>query len=84
MERICQREFNAEELVTSFPPRLSDQNKKIVFDMSAPAGAVHTGTISFSRWLQILGRLRRRLLNTLPFIRQQFRLQSRSNTGSDL
>ncbi len=50
MERICQQEFNAQDLVTEFPARLSDRNKKTVFGMSSPPGAVHAGAISFSRW----------------------------------
>ncbi len=53
MERICQQEFDAQDLVNNFPPRLGDRNKKIVFGMSSPPGAVHTGTISFSRWRQM-------------------------------
>ena len=53
MERICQQEFNAQELVTSFPPRLDDRNKRIVFSMSSPPAAIQTGTISFSRWREM-------------------------------
>jgi len=50
MERICHHEFNAQELVTKYPPCLYDRNKEIVFDMSSPRGAIHAGTIVFSRW----------------------------------
>ena len=50
MERICQQEFNTQDLVTRFPAKLSDRNKKTIFDMSSPPGAVHAGTISFSCW----------------------------------
>lgn len=53
MERICQQDFNAQELVTRFPSQLHDRNKKIVFGMSSPPEAVHAGTISFSRWRQM-------------------------------
>ena len=48
MERICQREFNAQDLVTSFPPRLGDRNKEIAFGMSSPAGATGFGSVSCS------------------------------------
>ena len=50
MEPICQQKFNAQQLVTRFPAKLSDRNKNTVFGMSSPPGAVHAGTISFSRW----------------------------------
>ena len=53
MERICHQEFDAQELVTKYPARLNDRNKEIVFDISSPEGAVHSGTISFSRWRQM-------------------------------
>ena len=53
MERICHKEFNTQELVTRFPARLDNRNKKIVYGISSPSGAIHTGTISFSRWRQM-------------------------------
>ncbi len=53
MERICQQEFNAQELVAKYPARLNNRNKEIVFDISSPEGTVHSGTISFSRWRQM-------------------------------
>jgi len=53
MERICYQEFDAEQLVTKYPARLNNRNKEIVFDISSPRGAIHAGTISFSRWRQM-------------------------------
>lgn len=53
MERICRQEFDAQWLVTEYPARLDNRNKEIVFEMSAPAGAIHSGAISFSRWRQM-------------------------------
>ncbi len=52
MERICHQEFNAQEIVTKYPAQLNDRNKQIVFDISSPQGAIHSGTLSFSRWRQ--------------------------------
>ena len=53
MERICHHEFDAQALVTKYPAQLSDRNKAIVFEMSSPRGATHSGTISFTRWRQM-------------------------------
>ena len=53
MERICYQEFNAQELVAKYPARLNNRNKEIVFDISSPRGAIHSGRISFSRWRQM-------------------------------
>ena len=50
MERICHQEFNAQELVSKYPAQLNNQNKEIVFGISSPPGAIHHGSISFSRW----------------------------------
>jgi len=50
MERISHQQFNAQDAITKYPPQLSDRNKQILFDISSPPGASHSGTISFSRW----------------------------------
>ena len=53
MERICHHAFDAQELVTKYPPRLSNRNKEIVFQLSTPPGAMHSGSVIFSRWRHI-------------------------------
>ena len=53
MERIVYHEFDAQELVVKYPPCLNNRNKELVFDISSPRGAIHTGTIMFSRWHQM-------------------------------
>lgn len=53
MERICRHEFDAQALVTKYPAQLSNRNKAIVFEISSPRGATHSGTISFTRWRQM-------------------------------
>ena len=53
MERICHQVFDAQELVSKYPAQLSDRNKEIVFEMSSPTGAIHSGTISFSRYREM-------------------------------
>ncbi|MBL8808876.1 MAG: hypothetical protein JNM43_01755 [Planctomycetaceae bacterium] len=50
---IYRLEFEAQKLVADFPPRLSDRNKQVVFGMSSPPGAIHSGAISVSRWKQM-------------------------------
>jgi hypothetical protein len=36
--------------MTEHPPVLRDPNKRVVFDVACPAGTVHEGEISYSRW----------------------------------
>ncbi|MBW4487858.1 MAG: hypothetical protein KME12_08715 [Trichocoleus desertorum ATA4-8-CV12] len=50
---IARRTFDAQTLVTEFPPRFYDPNKQLVYDIACPAGAVHQGKIVFSRWRKI-------------------------------
>lgn len=50
---IYRLEFDAQKLVADFPPRLSHPNKHIVFQMSSPPGAVHSGSLSVVRWQQM-------------------------------
>jgi hypothetical protein len=53
MEHICHCEFDASMLITKYPAKLKNPNKKIVFEISCPPGATHSGTITFSRWHQM-------------------------------
>lgn len=47
---IYRHDFEAQKLVTDYPAQVYDRNKKIVFAMTLPHGAAHTGVISVSRW----------------------------------
>jgi hypothetical protein len=42
--------FPAHRLMTEHPPVLRDPNKQVVFGVACPAGTVHEGEISYSRW----------------------------------
>ena len=53
MTPICRQQFNAQELVADNPAELHDWNKKVLFDLCAPANAIHNGTITFTRWGQL-------------------------------
>jgi hypothetical protein len=53
MKPICRKQFDAQCLVDDNPAQLNDWNKKIVFDLCAPRDAIHTGTITFTRWEQV-------------------------------
>lgn len=50
VECICNARFDAADLVRRYPPKVEDRNKKIVFALTSPPGAIHSGTILFSRW----------------------------------
>ncbi len=50
MERA---EFVTQQLMTEHPPVLYDRNKRAVFDIACPAGCVHGGTLSYTRWLHM-------------------------------
>jgi hypothetical protein len=50
LEAVMNETIDAATLAKDFPPRLHDDNKKIVFGMSCPAGAVHAGKVGVSRW----------------------------------
>jgi hypothetical protein len=41
---------SAQELMAAYPTRWQDGNKRIVFDVSSPAGSVHRGQVGYSRW----------------------------------
>ena len=49
-EPICRREFDTAALVAQFPPQFTNANKQIVYGISCPPGAVHSGRVVFSRW----------------------------------
>jgi len=53
MKPIYRKEFDAQELVAHYPAQLDDRNKKILFEISSPRTASHSGTISVSRWAQM-------------------------------
>lgn len=44
--------IEARALVAAHPPRLAHANKKAVYELACPAGAVHGGSITVSRWAQ--------------------------------
>jgi hypothetical protein len=50
MSNPARAEYVAQDLVAAYPPHLSDHNKRVVFDLTMPPGAVHAGTLSCSRW----------------------------------
>lgn len=47
---ICRHTFNAQRLVDSYPPKLYDTNKKIVYQRACPPGSTFSGELAFSRW----------------------------------
>jgi hypothetical protein len=47
---LDRRAFDAAALMTDHPPRVHNANKRVVLDIACPPGAVHRGTIGYSRW----------------------------------
>ena len=47
---LDRQSFDAAELMADHPPRVCDANKEIVLDIACPPGAVHHGTLGFTRW----------------------------------
>lgn len=47
---IYREVFDTQTLVESFPPKLRDRNKKVVYRIACPLGSVHGGQLVFSRW----------------------------------
>lgn len=47
---IGREDFEAQKLFDSFPPRLFNANKKVVWEKASPKGSLHSGTLSVSRW----------------------------------
>jgi hypothetical protein len=42
--------FATQELVTAFPPKLRDRNKKLVYRIACPPGCTHQGRLICTRW----------------------------------
>ncbi len=42
--------FITRELVSAFPPVWRNRNKEVVYGISSPPGAPHSGEIVYSRW----------------------------------
>jgi hypothetical protein len=47
---ICRQTFDTQVLMSSHPPKFSDANKKIVYNICCPPGCTHQGQLAFSRW----------------------------------
>jgi tetratricopeptide (TPR) repeat protein len=47
---ICRHSFDAQKLVSEYPPKFTHPNKQAVYDVACPPGSSHSGTIVFSRW----------------------------------
>lgn len=50
IEPLQRRQFVTSELVRDHPPRWHDRNKRLVYDITCPAGSADNGRISYSRW----------------------------------
>jgi len=50
IEPIERRSWLASELTLLFPPVISDERKRLIASIAAPADAVHRGRIDYSRW----------------------------------
>jgi hypothetical protein len=46
--------FEASDLATRHPPKLTHANKKLVHSLACPPGAPHGGTLTLSRWRAML------------------------------
>jgi len=47
---IDRHEFDAASLMAEHPPRVHNVNKQVVLDIACSPGAVHRGTIGYTRW----------------------------------
>ncbi len=47
---LDRRAFDAAALLAGNPPRVHNANKQVVLDIARPPGAVHRGTIGYTRW----------------------------------
>ena len=47
---IDRHAFDAAALLADHPPRVQNANKRVVLDIACPPGAVHLGTIGYTRW----------------------------------
>src|SRR5271168_4553320 len=50
---ICREIVDTQKLVASFPPKLHDRNKKVVYLIACPPGSVHGGQLNFTRWQEM-------------------------------
>ena len=50
---LQRRTYNAAELTRQHPCVLRNGNKQVLFAISCPAGAVHSGRLEYSRWPEI-------------------------------
>ena len=50
MEPIERARLEAQRLMDTTPPQFHDPNKAVVYGISCPPGAVHRGSIDYSRW----------------------------------
>lgn len=51
--RIFSWSVEAQKLVDTYAPKVHNSNKKLVFSISSPKGAKHSGTINVSKWRDI-------------------------------
>jgi len=51
--RIGGRTFITQDLIKNFPSRISNSNKKIVYNIAVPENAVHNGQLEFARYNSI-------------------------------
>lgn len=47
---FCRAEYDAQQIMTSHPPRWAHPNKQLVASISCPPGCHHAGQIGFTRW----------------------------------
>ena len=47
---ISRDEFDAQVLVSSYPPRFRCENKRLLWEHVSPATRTHNSRITFSRW----------------------------------
>jgi hypothetical protein len=50
---LFRREFEADALVKTQPPRFRHANKRLVYELACPDGAVHGGRLVYTRWAQL-------------------------------
>jgi hypothetical protein len=47
---ISREVFETHELVATYPPKLRDRNKKVVYRLACPPGSTHRGRLLCTRW----------------------------------
>lgn len=47
---LDRRSFEAGALMAEHPPQVRNPNKQVVLDLACPPGAVHRGSVEFTRW----------------------------------